>query len=125
MSERQFEDAVAYFNRAGQSGMDDIRYTYDSDKRILIQHHKSAISQSNEITGHILGSSIATVFAVSSTYDAIDSGNWSADGPDWSLGFLLLFGALGIAHKKRKDSIVKAVDRNVQADKQSQNTPIL
>ena len=125
MSDAKYETAVNYFNQASQYTMDQIRYTYDADKNMLIKLHKDAEHHQKETLESATGLAIAGVFAVSSTYEALEKDNWSQHGPDWSLGFMAIFG-IGVAyHIANKRRAIKAVERNVSADKASKNNIVM
>lgn len=125
MPETKYNDAVYYFNQAGNSSADDIRYTYDSEKNILIRHHEDAERKSSSAGENAFWGVVSTAFAANSTYKAVDSGDWSADGPSWSIFFMAVFGISYLSARAARNRIVKAVDRNVQADQQNKSGPVL
>lgn len=122
---RTYDSAIAYFNQKASCSIDDLHYTYDSEKNVLIQHYKNAEGEENEARSSAAFLGVATIFAASSSYEAIQKDDWATHGPDWSLVFMGFYAASAFAHLTRHKSSVKTVKRNVETDRQDQNTPIL
>jgi|GEM_PF-5787407 len=122
---RTYDSAIAYFNQKTSCSIDDLHYTYDSEENVLIQHYKNAESEEESAQSSAAYLGIATLFAASSSYEAIQKDDWAAHGPDWSLVFMAYYAASAFAHLSRHKSSVKTVKRNVETDRQDQNTPIL
>jgi hypothetical protein len=112
-----YDAAVAQFNQRGTSTADNIAYTYDSNKNVLVSHHENL---------HRMGRSFSSTFwlTAGSALVASNSAHNAWTAPDWetakqempavSLGLAIVFGTIALMNKRQINKIVKAVDRDVQ-----------
>tara|TARA_R110002126_G_scaffold3263_1_gene18343 strand:- start:33639 stop:34013 length:375 start_codon:yes stop_codon:yes gene_type:complete len=122
---QSYDSAIAYFNQNASCSMDDLHYTYDSEENVLIKHYKNAAKEEDEAKSSAAYLGIATLFAASSSYEAIQKDDWAAHGPDWSLAFMAVYACSALMHLSSHKSTVKTVKCNVETDRQRQDTPIL
>tara|TARA_R110000868_G_scaffold102638_2_gene282679 strand:+ start:1591 stop:1980 length:390 start_codon:yes stop_codon:yes gene_type:complete len=123
-----YSEAVAYFNRSGKSSADGISYAYDSNKNVLIQHHKNIQAMGGPAGFGLVGGMISGTFMANSIHNAFTAPTEEARNdaaPDVSVGLSLFFaffyfGAAGAAKRT-----IKAVDREVAHNKRDPQSPIM
>ncbi len=128
MSETSYDDAVTFFNGQTNCTADDISYTYDNQKNILIKHY-------NETQGDLAGGAICFIgAAISGTimlnsfhnvYTAPDEAAAKEAMPDISVGLSLVFGFLTYGAVRATKKICKAVEREVANTPRKQTTPVM
>lgn len=128
MSNEKYEEAIAYFNRAGESSSDSIAYTYDNQKNVLIKQHGEINSMATGGLIGVVGGAASVAFLASSAHDtftAEDSAAAQEAFPDVSIGFTLFFGVLYMGAKRGIKKTVKAVDRDVREATANKTQPVL
>lgn len=129
MSKTSFDDAVSFFNSRTNCTADDISYTYDNQKNILIKHHDEI--QNNLAVGGTLcfiGTAISGTFMLNSfhnVYTAPDEASAKEAMPDISVGLSLVFGFLTYGAVRATKKIFKAVEREVANTPRKQTTPVM
>ncbi len=116
-TDTKYEAAVAKFNQLGASTAENIADTYDTQKNVLINHHKT-IEDSGEARAYIfIGTAASAVTTLNSAHNAWTAPDWETskqEMPAVSLGLTLVFGTLMLMGKKGIKKTIQAVDRDVQ-----------
>jgi hypothetical protein len=123
-----YNEAVAYFNRNGKSSADHISYAYDSNKNVLIQHHKNIESMAGPAALGLVGGLISGTFMANSIHNAFSAPTQEARNdaaPDVSVGLSLFFAFFYFGASRAAKKTAKAVDREVAQSKRDPHTPVM
>ena len=123
-----YNNAVAYFNRAGKSSAEDICYAYDSNKNVLIEHHKSNKDLGGPAAFGLVGGLISGTLMANSIHNAFSAPTQEARNeaaPDVSVGLSLFFAFFYFGASRAAKKTVKAVDREVAQNKRDPHTPVM
>lgn len=116
-TDTQYDTAVAKFNQLGTSTAENIADTYDTNKSVLISHHKNVTDVGEARAGVFIGTAACAVTMLNSAHNAWIAPDWETskqEMPAVSLGLTLVFATMmWMGHKKIKRTI-QAVDRDVQ-----------
>lgn len=124
MSEASYDSAVNYFNKNSVCTMDQIRYTYDADQNALIECHDEATDHSEDAQQNGMIAAFAAVGTVGSAIKwAEKEDSTLSQAPYVGVVLCAIFAGLAAKNLWEKRKTIKAVERNVQADKDSVHKP--
>jgi hypothetical protein len=127
-TDTKYDEAVAKFNQLGTSTAEDITCTYDSNKNVLIEHHKNINNGEPGRVIPFIATAASAVTMLNSAHNAWVAPDWETskqEMPAVSLGLTLVFATMmWMGHKKIKRTI-QAVDRDVQDSIQNKAQPHL
>jgi hypothetical protein len=127
-TDTKYEAAVAKFNQLGTSTADNISYTYDNNKNVLIKHHENITEVGGPRAFMFGATAVSAVFTLNGVHNAWAAPDWETskqEMPATNLGLTLVFGALMWMGSKKINKTIQAVDRDVQDSIQNKAQPHL